>query len=434
MSKFIVNGNKKLSGEIITNTSKNGALPVIIASLLNSNTTIINDVPRIEEVKRLIEILISIGVKIKYLNNHQLKITPPKKYDLKNLDFKAAQKTRIIILFISVLSHCIKKFKLPASGGCKLGKRSLNPHKFALEKFGINIKWKNNYYYIKNSKAQKERKIILYEAGDTVTENAIMAAALISGITQIKFASANYQVQDLCFFLQKLWIKIEGIGTTSLTIHGREMINKKIEYFLAEDPIESMFFISLAATTNSKIIIKRCPIDFLELELLKLEKMGFKYKITASYKAKNGKTDLVDIKTYKSNLVASPEKIHALPFPGINQDNLPFFVPIATRAKGKTLIHDWTYESRALYYKALNKLGAKIEQVDPHRVYVQGPTSLYGATIIAPPALRPSAIILVAMLAARGKSILKNTYGIERGYENLADRLRKIGAEIKRVE
>ena len=127
------------------------------------------------------------------------------------------------------------------------------------------------------------------------------------------------------------------------------------------------------------------------------------------------------------------EKIYGRPFPGVNIDNLPFFVPIATQAKGETLIHDWVYENRAIYYAELNRLGANIRLADPHRVFIEGPTPLMGAEIISPPALRPSAIILVAMLAAKGKSVLKNTYAIERGYENIVGRLKKLGARIEKV-
>ena len=180
-----------------------------------------------------------------------------------------------------------------------------------------------------------------------------------------------------------------------------------------------MLFLSLAATTNSSITIERCPIDFLLLELLKLEKMGFKYKIVSQYQSRNGVTSLVDIKTFPSSLVALEEQIHPLPGgPGINIDNLPFFVSIATQAKGKTLIHDWVYEHRAVYYVELEKLRANIILADPHRVYVEGPTELKAAEVICPPALRPAAIILIAMLAAKGTSVLRNVYSINRGYEN----------------
>ena len=162
-----------------------------------------------------------------------------------------------------------------------------------------------------------------------------------------------------------------------------------------------------------------------------MEKMGFKYKILKHYKANNGFTNLVDIKTFPSKLAALEEKIYARPFPGLNIDNLPFFVPIATQAKGMTLIHDWVYEERALYYKELSKLGANILLADPHRVFIEGPTKLKAAKIICPPALRPAAIILIGMLAAKGTSVLKNVYSINRGYEDLCSRLNKLGARIK---
>jgi len=431
---FKIKGGKKLKGTAITNTAKNSAVAMLCASLLNKGKTILRDVPRIEEVERINEVLKSIGVKIKWLSHSDLEITPPNKVNMKEIDQKAAIKTRSIILTLGALIHDFKNFKIPQAGGCKLGARTVKPHFFALENLGVDIQTKKNYYEIKH-KGLKSNKIVLYEAGDTVTENAIMAASKIPGETIIKKASANYQVQDLCNFLTKLGVTIKGIGTTTLKIYGKKDLNKNIEYHLCEDPIESMLYISIAATTNSEITIKRCPIEFLELELLKLEKMGFNFKISKTYKSKNGFTDLVDIKTYKSDLKALNEKIAPRPFPGINIDNLPFFVPIATQAKGETLIHDWVYENRAIYYTELQKLGADINLADPHRVYIKGKTNLKANEIIAPPALRPAAIILIAMLAAPGESILRNVYSIRRGYEDLANRLSKeLGADIKRID
>ncbi|MFA5870947.1 MAG: UDP-N-acetylglucosamine 1-carboxyvinyltransferase, partial [Candidatus Paceibacterota bacterium] len=271
----------------------------------------------------------------------------------------------------------------------------------------------------------------MYESGDTTTENILMAAAKIQGTTEIRLASANYMVQDLCHFLELFGVIIEGIGTTTLKVTGVKEMDMPIVYTLSEDPIEAMLFISIAATTNSRITIKKCPIEFLELELLKLEQMGFKYKILKSYISANGFTKLIDIETLPSTLKALHEKIYARPFPGLNIDNLPFFVPIAARAKGKTLIHDWVYENRALYYLELSKLGVDILLADPHRVFITGPTKFKSAEVICPPALRPAAIILIAMLAAPGSSLLRNVYSINRGYEDLASRLRKLGAQIR---
>jgi UDP-N-acetylglucosamine 1-carboxyvinyltransferase len=264
----------------------------------------------------------------------------------------------------------------------------------------------------------------------------ILAASQIPGKTVIKLASANYMVQDLCFFLEKLGVKIKGIGSMTLEIEGKKKIKKDVEYNISEDPIEAMLFLAIAACTKSEVLIKRCPIEFLELELMKLSKMGLKYRIKKEYLARNGKTRLADIEVYPSSLKALEEKIHpATPSSaGINIDNLPFFVPIAAVAKGKTLIHDWVYENRAIYFSDLNKLGAKVTLLDPHRVYVERPKKLHGARMVCPPALRPAAIILVAMLAAHGKSVLQGIYPINRGYEKLEERLKKLGADIKRIE
>ena len=425
---FEIEGGHKLSGNIITKTSKNGAMGILPASLLNQGKTILKNVPKIEEVYRMIEVLESIGVNIKWENNDL--IIEPKKIDLKKINKSSAERTRSIIMLIGPLVHKFKNFSLPHSGGCKLGSRTVTPHFFALENFGINIKTKSSSYEISREDLTGA-EFPLYESGDTVTENAIMTAALIPEKTTIKFASANYQVQDLCFFLEELGVKIEGIGTTTLTIHGVNKIEKDVTYYLAEDPIDTMFFIAVAIITKSEITIERCPIDFLDIELLKLKKMGFKYKILKKYKALNKKTNLIDIKTFPSNLIALHDKIESRPYPGLNIDNLPFFAVIATQAEGQTLIHDWVYENRAIHYKELDKLGCDTILADPHRFYVNGKTKLKPAEIICPPALRPAAIILIGMLGASGKSILRNVYSINRGYEDIAKRLNSIGAKIK---
>lgn len=427
-----INGGKKLSGSIETNTSKNGAVGLLCASLLNKGTTRLKRVPRIEEVHRIIEVLESIGVSITWHNN-DITIVPPKKFDLKNIDIDAARKTRSIVMFIGPLLRYLEKFSLPQSGGCKLGSRTVRPHFYALENFGVNIETTEDSYEItsnRNKNESNETEIILYESGDTVTENALFAAALLPGKTVIKYASANYMVQEICVFLQKCGVTIEGIGTTTLVVRGVESIDQDIEYDLSEDPTDSMFFLATAIVTGSSITITRCPIDFLELELLVLEKMGLNFQMSKSYLSNNGFTRLVDITTKPSKLTSSLEKIHSRPYPGLNADNLPFFAVIATQATGQTLIHDWMYEKRALYFTELDKLGADTVLADPHRIYINGATPLKAAELICPPALRPATILLIAMLGASGHSVLRNIYSINRGYEKLVERLASIGAEI----
>ena len=428
---FRIQGGLSLSGSIKVRTSKNGAVGILCASLLNRGTTVIKNAPKIEEVNRIVEVFESIGVKIEW-KGADLYVTPPEKFDLKNIAYDSAAKTRTVIMMIGSLIHRLNKFDLPQAGGCRLGSRTIKPYFYALEELGVDIETSSKYYHVSHNGLKKNREIVMYEAGDMVTETMLMAAAMIPGATTIKFASANYQVQEVAFYLELLGVKIDGIGTSTMTIHGvGTPIKRDVEYFLSEDPIEAMSLIAIAIVTKSAIVIERAPIDFLELELLKLEKMGFKYKILKRYKADNSRTNLVDIETRPSKLVALEEKIHAQPYPGINMDNLPFFAVIGVVAEGESLIHDWSYEERAIYYKELDKMRAESILADPHRFYIKGPTKFKATEIVCPPALRPSVVIMIAMMAAEGTSILRNVYNINRGYEDLAGRLNALGAKIE---
>lgn len=425
-----ITGGQKLTGEITTNTSKNGAVGLLAAALLNRGVTTLHRMPKIEEVFRLIEVLRSINISVEWQGSSVV-ITPPQKIDLARIDEHAARMTRSIIMFIGPLIHHFTEFKIPQAGGCKLGARTVRPHFFALEPLGVHIDSEEDHFAISHKGLKSGMEVILYESGDTVTENIITAAALVPGKTVIKYASANYQVTELCYFLEKCGVKFEGIGTTTLTVEGVSEINTSIEYTLSEDPTDAMFFLASAIVTKSEITITRAPIDFLELELLKLEKMGFTYEKSDVYYSENGKTKLVDIITKPSTLTALEEKIYGRPYPGLNIDNLPFFAVIATQADGQTLIHDWVYDGRAIHFMELEKLGAKMLLADPHRIFITGPTALKAADLTCPPALRPAAILLIAMLAAQGTSKLRNIYSIKRGYENIAERLISLGAKVE---
>ncbi|MDP1689631.1 MAG: UDP-N-acetylglucosamine 1-carboxyvinyltransferase [bacterium] len=426
---FIIDGGKMLSGKVETSRSKNGAVALLAASLLNKGRTTLQNVPKIEEVNRLIEVLRSIGVEVEWQGSDVV-ITPPEKISLDTIDRVAAMKTRAILMFIGPLLHHFKKFELPQSSGCTLGTRTVRPHLMALEKFGVDITTSSDNYLIEHTKLVPT-EVILYESGDTATINALLAAARIPGTSVIKYASANYQVQEVCGFLRTLGVSVEGIGSTTLIIGGVENIDSDVSYTVAEDPTDAMFFIAAAIVTGSAITIAAAPIEFLEVELLILEKMGLKFSLANKRVSENGITKLVDISIEPSELVAVPEKIHPRPYPGLNIDNLPFFAVIATQAKGTTLIHDWVYEKRAIYYTELDRLGARTDLHDPHRISIEGPTKLKATEVVCPPALRPATIILVAMLGAKGRSTLRNVYSINRGYEDIVMRLQKLGASIE---
>ena len=428
-----VTGPTTLSGSITVKTSKNAGVALLCAALLNRGRTTLRKVARIEEVNRLLEVLTSLGVQARWLNaDNDLEIVPPAELDLNNIDVTAARRTRSVIMFLGPLLHRAERFELPYAGGCNLGTRTVEPHMAALRPFGLEVKATEGSYHAQVDAATPDRAIVLTERGDTVTENALMAAALHPGTTVIRNASSNYMVQDLCFYLQRLGVTVEGVGTTTLTVTGCERIDVDVDYAPAEDPIEAMSLLAAAIVTGSSITIERVPIEFLEIELALLEEMGLRYTRSPEYVARNGHTRLIDLTTQPSVLHAPLDKIHPMPFPGLNIDNLPFFAVIAAVATGQTMLHDWVYENRAIYLTDLNKLGADVKLLDPHRVLVEGPTSFTGTEMMCPPALRPAVVLLLAMLAAKGTSVLRSTYVIHRGYEDLAERLNLLGANIEK--
>lgn len=460
---YAIKGGRELHGEATINTSKNAAVALLCASLLNSGTTTLKHLARIEEVFRIIEVLESIGVKCRWINDDRdLKIISPDELSIEKINVEAARKTRSILMLMGPLLHKFRKFRLPYAGGCTLGTRTIEPHLRALSAFGLKVDATNcsGFYEATVAPLKPTRKpegaqpgikperskapfidqveapfppkrIVLIERGDTVTENALMAAALYPGETTIVGASSNYMVQDLCFFLEKLGVRVRGIGSTTLTVRGKAEISMDVEYSPAEDPIEAMSFIAVALVTKSCLTIRRAPIEFLEIELEILKSMGAKIERSPEYYSANGRTRLVDLKIRKAELVAPTDKIAPMPFPGLNIDNLPFFGVIAATAKGRTLMHDWVFENRAVYLTYLENLNAKVELLDAHRVYIEGPTNWRAAELVAPPALRPAVVVMIAMLAAPGNSILRNIYSINRGYQDFAMRLNSLGADIR---
>ncbi|PFG20579.1 helix-turn-helix domain-containing protein [Serinibacter salmoneus] len=428
-----VTGAQQLSGTITVNSSKNAAVALLCASLLNRGRTVLRRVARIVEVDRIVAVLRSIGVQVTWSEDgHDLEIVRPEHLDLSAIDNDAARRTRSIIMFFGPLLGQEPAFDLPYAGGCDLGTRTVEPHMIALRPFGLDVSASAGVYHAAVAPNTGERvRVVLTERGDTVTENAIMAAAGREGVTEIRNASPNYMVQDLCFYLELLGIRIDGIGTTTLTVHGAGEINADVEYQVSEDPVEAMSMLTAGIVTNSEITVARVPIEFMEIELAVLSEMGLRYTLSEEYPALNGRTRLVDLTVHPSALKAPIDKIHPMPFPGLNIDNLPFFALIAACATGHTTIHDWVYDSRAIHLTDLTRLGANVRLLDPHRLDVTGPTHWSGAEVSCPPALRPAVVILLAMLAAKGTSVLRGVDIIARGYEQLADRLRELGAHIE---
>ena len=389
-----VTGPTQLSGSIDVKTSKNAGVALLCASLLNRGKTTLRSVARIEEVNRLLEVLSSLGVQTRWMNaDNDLEIVPPKELDLSRIDEDAARRTRSIIMFLGPLLHRSESFDLPYAGGCNLGTRTVEPHMSALRPFGLEVKASDGMYHAHvNPVIEPTRPIVLTERGDTVTENALMAAALHPGTTIIRNASSNYMVQDLCFFLQKLGVDVEGVGTTTLKVTGRSEIDVDVDYAPSEDPIEAMSLLAAAIVTESEITIRRVP-DRVPRDRAR-DAGGDGLPLPALRGVRRPQRAHPPGRPHHQArpLHAPLDKIHPMPFPGLNIDNLPFFAVIAAVATGQTLLHDWVYENRAIYLVELNKLGGDVKLLDPHRVMIEGPTHWSGAEVVCPPALRPAVV------------------------------------------
>src|SRR4051794_26801059 len=311
-----VQGGAKLNGTIEVRSSKNAAVALLCASLLNRGRTVIRGIAKIEEVNRILEVLTSIGVRASWSpDGNDLELIRPAVLDLDAMDVDAARRTRSVIMFLGPLLHSYPHFLLPYAGGCDLGAPPIEPHLQVLRRFGLDVVATDGYYECSvDESVEPTRPITLTERGDAVTENALLAAALSPGLTVIRNASPNYMVQDLCVFLTHLGVEIDGIGTTTLRIRGVRQINTDVEFAPSEDPIEAMSLLTAAIVTSSEVEIRRAPIEFLEIELAILEEMGLDFSLGDEYVAANGHTRLVDITVRPSTLESPIDKIHPMPF------------------------------------------------------------------------------------------------------------------------
>ncbi len=419
MPKFVIEGGIPLKGKIRTSGAKNAALPIISATVLTKEKTVLDNVPKISDVSDLIEILRKGGVKIEWTGEHQLTIDPS---GLKNssLDHNLVKKLRASILLLGPILARLGKVTMPHPGGCIIGRRPIGTHFMALEKLGADITQDTENYHAKTI-GLKGSEIFLGEASVTATENAMMAASLADGKTIIKFAACEPHVEDLANFLNKMGARIKGQGTHTIEIEGVEELHGT-KYSIIPDQLEVGTFAMAAAITHGEVLIENIgPLKQLDSILAKMEELGVNFELqgdnllvkpTQEFKAVTIKTDT---------------------WPGFPSDLQAPFTVLTTQAKGTSLIHDWLYEGRLYYVEELVKMGANIIICDPHRALVSGPTPLTGTKIISPD-IRAGAALIIAALGAKGKSEIDNIQLVERGYEKLEERLRNLGARIGRVE
>ncbi len=419
--KFIIFGEQHLGGEIQVNGFKNAATPIIAATLLTKNTCVLKNIPRILDVFKMLDILKSCGSEIKWLDDHILEITN-KDIDPGRIDQHLVKQIRSSILLVGPMLARFKKFRFAVPGGCKIGSRPIDTHVEAFERLGAKVDFdESTGLYEVFLEKPAINKVCLKEFSVTATENLLMFGAVHP--LEIRLAACEPHVEDLGkFLISALGAKITGLGTH--TIFAQPPAAPKTgttEYCIINDPIEAGTFAILAATTKSNLIIKGAMAEHLDAPFEKLKEFGVDLRFTAD--------DTLLVNGRNSFLRAA--NVQTLPYPGLPTDLQAPFGVLATQASGQSLIFDTLYPSRLGYIKEFKAMGADAEILGPHRAVINGPTVLRGAEITSLD-LRAGATLVIAALVAKGKTTIGDIEQIDRGYENLDDRLRTLGANIKR--
>ena len=419
--KFIIEGGGHLEGAIEAKGAKNATFPILVASLLTKEKCIVDNIPLIEDVFRMIDILKSMGVEVKWLSKRKVQLQS-KNADPSKIEDDLILKLRGSVLFFGPLLGRFHKATLPQPGGCIIGARPINTHLDAFKQLGVKVTpKKNRWFKLEFPGKLKSNKVILNEFSVTATENILLFLSNIPQKVVIENADEDYENQELVRVLKKMGVRIKGAGTHRLIVQGSKHL-KGFKHKIIFDPIEAGTFILMAASSKSHIIVKNVEIPFLEFFLKRLKDFGLPWK-------KIGKKTIEVYPWRELNI----EKIQSLPYPGLATDLLPLFGVLATQLNGLTLLHDPLYEGRLKYLEELNKMGAQIIFADPHRAIISGPTPLYGRLVTSPD-LRGGASLIAAALIAKGKTVIGNIYQIDRGYERIEERLQKLGANIKRVK
>lgn len=426
MQKFIVEGGFPLSGSITPSGNKNEALPVLAASLLAHEPVTIRNVPDILDIAIMRNLLVSLGVKIKQLDKHSFRIDS-NHLRATILESEQAKLIRGSFLLAGPLLARRKSIDLPAPGGDRIGLRPVHTHLEALEKLGAEITLNENGLYQMRSNGFKGTAIYLDEASVMATENAVMAAVTAEGKTSIYNAACEPHVQGLCHFLVILGASIQGIGSNLLIIEGVQKLRGG-EYTIQSDHTEVGSFIGLAAVTGSELRIKNAGVKYLRMTRLMFEKLGVEIKIEGNDLLIPKKQKL----TVKKDITGGIPKIDDSPWPGFPADLTSIITVVATQCSGAVLIFEKMFESRLFWVDKLIEMGAQIILCDPHRAVVSGPTQLKGARVSSPD-IRAGMALLIAALGAKGTTEIQNIDQIDRGYENIEQRLNDLGAKIQRV-
>ncbi|MBI4093024.1 MAG: UDP-N-acetylglucosamine 1-carboxyvinyltransferase [Candidatus Kerfeldbacteria bacterium] len=431
MIGFRIEGQRPLGGEITVSGSKNSALKILAATLLTSEPCIIQNVPRIEDVFRLLELLESLGAKAVWSDSHTVRVEA-KAINPANISRDIIGRLRASVILMGALLARSDEVSLPGPGGDQIGARPLDAHLTAFRALGVEVVETTGTYKLR-ARPRGDLDFTMPEFSVTATENAILASVLSSGNqTIIRCAAADPSVQDLCWFLQSLGAQISGVGLHTLTIRGVATLHPTIDYTVMPDPVEAGTLLCLAAAARSEVRIKNFPI-FLYSELQKFREANVNFAMLDRRSFHGSSYEVVDIVTHPTTELRAVRRVHGMPYPGFHDDLLPPFTVLLTQATGTSLVHDWMYEGRLKFVEELNKMGADIFISDPHRCLVTGPRSLYGSHITNYD-IRTGASLFIAAIVASGTSTVAPAYQLDRGYEALDQRLNRLGAKIERYE
>jgi UDP-N-acetylglucosamine 1-carboxyvinyltransferase len=418
MAKYIVRGGKKLNGTVKVSGSKNAALPILCASILTQEKSIIKNVPDIADIRSLIYLLEFLGCEVKFQNN--IIEIDPKNLKSKTIAMEGVCNMRASILFLGPLLAKFGKVKMSFPGGCILGKRPVDAHLHALKQLGAKVLDDKEMIHLTSPYGLKATDITMKEISVTATENAIMAAVLAKGETIIRLAAAEPHVQDLCKFLNKMGAKIKGIGTHELKITGVKKL-KGINYKVIGDYLEAGTFAIAGALTNGKITIKGINPHDLDIVWQKFKEAGIKYKITQN-----------SVTIFSHKKLKPVEKIRTAVYPSFPTDLQAPFAVLLTQIPGESMIYETLFDGRLNYLSELEKMGAKFKILNPHQAVIYGPVKLKGVPISSWD-IRAGAAMVLAALAAKGRTEINNIGFIDRGYEDLEEKLKNLGADIKRL-
>jgi len=416
--KFLIKGGVPLSGKVEISGYKNSAGAVLAAALLSEKESVIGNLPLVSDVLNEIEILKKMGAEIEWLARNKIRINPAD-ISPERIPIELFEKMRVSVLLIGPIVARFGSFKVPHPGGDTIGLRPITAHLEGLKDFGVEVEEKGGFYFFKRPRNFEGKRIVLKEFSVTATENLMMAASLAKGKTKIEIAAAEPQVQDLGKFLEKMGLKIKGVGTHTIEIEGKRELSG-VNFKISPDPTEAGTFLIAFAITHGEGKIKNVNPEHLIMFFEKMKEIGVIFKVFENE---------ILVKPSKKFF---PTKIQALPYPGFPTDLQPQISVLLTQAEGKSLIHEPLYENRFQHLQELRKMGADIEITDPHRALIFGKKELIGNKLNASD-IRSGAALVLAALAAKGTSEIERISQIDRGYEKFDEKLKELGAKIERI-